>query len=590
MIPELVAPFTATGGVPGGFDAPRMLGVEQEYDLFAGNRQLDFRALFARSLARRRWVPFRNCDSAAILDAGYMLACDGQEAEFATAPIDYYGEGCLSLGREVMRCRKHMLKLLRGIGVPEVRGYSTHLSISVPAGREWELATALSMTAAPALILLMEGRPSPGLLIRPRRGRLEIGSEYIDDEMQLAAASVFLTGVVQAWLFDESLWAQFPHVRLMHSEEANIRPGIYLPRDAFGESIYEHGRTAKLELENGGKMSAGELLETCSRLALEALDDRISSRAANSLLRVVEQSGSLQIEQRSDPGSIASLPGFTPLPRPARTLQTLALAQGRLGLTARFVDWEGAAFSLNTNGKPKGETKNTALVVGVPWAQLPAFFNTARKKDLPGYVGGLGAARAELSSVEQLQTAGVFHAIDPQALGLQALSDKGSGKGQKGDPGKPSGQLKRPVFIPSGEPPTEPPTSGLRSLRTRLPRWTTGLAIFTGLVVIITVGIITLTSTVRRTYQTPTPTNTSSPTVRTRTVFPPTTTPSGTVTWTATPTVTASPTPTRRRVPILAPSSTPPDQNPPACDPQVDPNCPPPPPPPTACIPGLPCP
>jgi len=36
-------------------------------------------------------------------------------------------------------------------------------------------------------------------------------------------------------------------------EEANIRPGIFLPHDAYSESIYAYGRAANLELENGAE-------------------------------------------------------------------------------------------------------------------------------------------------------------------------------------------------------------------------------------------------------------------------------------------------------------------------------------------------
>jgi hypothetical protein len=550
----LAPPVHAPGGPPGGFDSARILGVEQEYDLFAGRSPLDFRALFARSLARRHSVPFRNCDSAAILDAGYMLACDGQEAEFATAPIDYHGEGCLTLAREVIRCRQDMLKLLHGIGIPDVRGYSTHLNISVPPGREWHLAIALSKTVAPALILLMEARQSPGLLIRPRRGRLEIGSEYIDHEDQLAAASVFLTGAVQACLFDEPLWGQFPRLSLKHWEEANIRPGVYLPHDAFGESIYEYGRAAKLELENGGTIRAGDLLEICSRLVLRALADKISLRAAKGLRRVVAHTGSLQIERPIDPGFIAQPVRFYSPTHAARTLQTLTLAQTRLGLTPRFVDWEGAAFSW--------ETKSTSLVVGVPWAQLPGFFHTTHKNDLPRYVKELGAVGPELASLDQLQSPGVFHAIDPVALGHQALSDKGNGKDRKGDSPKPSGQ--------SGEPPILP-------ARKRLPWWRIGLTIVTLLVLIFTVGrLINNNSTFGRSTRTPTITLTSSLPVRDRTVSQPTptwtSTTTSTPTWTPTPSVTLTPTRTRR--PFVPPTDTPRPPPPQPCDPQNDPNCP----------------
>ena len=519
-----------------------------------------------------------------------MLACDGQEAEFATVPIDYQGDGCLRLASEVTRCRVHMLKLLHSIGVPEVRGYSTHLNISAPPGREWELATVISATIAPALILLMEARQSPGLLIRPRRGRLEIGSEYIDDTDQLAAAIVFLTGTVQAYLFDGLLWAQFPRLSLKRWEEANIRPGIFLPHDAYSESIYAYGRAANLELENGGHISAGELLEGCSRLALAALAGKISPRSAHALRRLVDQTGSLQIERPLDPAVIARPVGFHAMIGTAQILQTITRSQDKFGLTPRFVDWEGAAFSWESEGN--------SLVVGVPWAHLPQFFINAQNNDIPAYVGGLGPVESELASLNQLQSPGVFRGVNPIALGTQALGNKDGGKNNKSGSSKPS------VELPS-----------LRILQNPIrPPWLTiGLVFIILLVSVLTILQLTgVFNNFRRSEQTPTITVTGSlpaqegtvtrlmPTVTTTFTNTPTSsttstatlvttltyTPSATLipTQTHTPLATlvptqtrsrsATPVPTRTRRPVVPPTPTiqsPPPQ-PTPCDP-ASPGC-----------------
>ncbi len=412
--------------------APTLLGVEQEFDLLRGESYIDFRGLFPTIIARTRSVPFRNCDSAAIVDAGYMLACDGREAEFATTPINSARDGCLSLAREASRCRAHMLGLLAKAGVREVRGYSTHLNVGVPIGREWELAAAFSTSIAPALVLLMEARQSPGLLIRPRRGRLEIGSEYIDDEGQLAAALVFLAGAVEAYLRNELLWKQFPRVRLKKWEHANIRPGIYLPHEAYGESMHELGRAARLELESGQKVTAGEIFESCAELALRALHGRVNERAGRALRRVVRQIGSLQIEQEKNPGAIRRRAAYFPATE-ARTLQNLASARGWTGLTPAFIDWEGAAFSW--------QSKEAPLILGIPWSNLPQFYTVVRKKELPQFVAKLGPAEAALTSLNQLQSPQAYERVDPVALGTQALNDKGMHAGRKGGAEKPPKQL-----------------------------------------------------------------------------------------------------------------------------------------------------
>lgn len=446
--------------------APALIGVEQEFDLFSGESYLDFRRLFPQVVARTRSVPFRNCDSAVILDAGYMLACDGREAEFATAPVDWHGDGCLSLAREAVRCRLHMLRLLKESGVPRVSGYSTHLSVSVPIGREWEIARAFAKTVGPALILLMEARQSPGLLIRPRRGRLEIGSEYLDDERQIAAAILLLTGAVRAYLQDPSLWRQYPRVRLKRWEAANIRPGIYLPHDAYGESLHERGRAAPLELTNGEQITAGKILESCAELSLCALKGQVSRSAARTLQRAVRKVGSLQIEQQRDPAVIKSRSSY----RSASQAKTLIrLASGSRDVTPAFVDWEGAAFSWNG--------KDVPLILGIPWSGLPQFFAAAEKKQIPEFIASLGPAQAQLNSLNQLRAPRAYASIDPVALGTQALNDKGMHAGVKGGTSKHPKRVSYTDFpeTESVQVPAESSTLA-QTLVARRPAWLTDSA------------------------------------------------------------------------------------------------------------------
>lgn len=406
---------------------PMMVGIEQEFDLSDGERDLDFRGLYPHIVAKARAFPFRNSDGAALVEAGYMLGCDGKEAEFATAPIHLENDGPVAAAREAIRCRIHMLQLLRGVGVPVIRGYSTHLSVSVPAGREPEIAQALSFTIGPALVMLLEARSSPGLLLRPRRGRIEVGSEYVDDERQLAAAITLLAGAVHAYLSNEERWNQLPRLKRAKWEEANIRPGIYLPRDAYGESIHDLGTHAQLELEDGGCVEAGDLLRVCGDLAIAELAGVVDEHSLRALAGVIRQPESLQIERGSDPGIIApKRPG-----RPAEeaaAVTRLTRPIGR-GLSLRFVDWEGAAFQWRGGGRD--------LVLGVPWAHLPAVFNAPPNR-IVASVGASGP-QGQLNSLDQLQTPQTFKSLDPAALGTQAVSDKGGAGGKGG--GKGGGKL-----------------------------------------------------------------------------------------------------------------------------------------------------
>lgn len=392
-----------------------LLGVEQEFELFQNGERLDFRTLFPSLVSRLSSVPFRDSDTAVLLEAGYMLACDGQDAEIATAPISYRRAGLPTLAREVSRCRGHLLQLLANHGIREVRGYSTHVSVSVPAGHEWEFATAAACTFAPALLLLMEARVSPGLLIRPRRGRLEIGSEYIDSEEQLEACLVFLAAAAHAWAQAGTTWGKLPRVRLERWQEANIRPGIYLPPDAFGESLHQHGRLAVLELEQGGRTTAGKLLESAADLLLAGVDKHVSPEATRILSEFARGDRTLQIELDTDPDLIAPGGARTAAPECADIISIVTAPQ-TLGLTPRFVDWHGAAFSPTDLKEP--------LVVAMPWAQLPRFFTEARESGRPNAVPSGRAGERILNSLDQLQSPGIYQEIDAAALGEQAAEVK----------------------------------------------------------------------------------------------------------------------------------------------------------------------
>jgi hypothetical protein len=521
-----------------------LLGVEQEHELFDGRRRLDFQSLFASAIARTPSIPFRNDDHATVLDAGYVLACDGWDAELATVPIPASGDGCLALAREVLRCRQHLLGLLRGLGVPDVHGYSTHLNISVPLGREEEVAHALARSIGPALILLMESRTSPGLLLRPRRGRVEVGSEYIDQERRLAAACVLLSGAVHAYLFRPETWELFPQVVLARWDEAIIRPGIFLPHDAYGESIYDRGRSARLELESGESATAGDLLASCLALALEGLGDEVSEPAAEVLRSVAGSPLDLPIEQgeSADPGMIVETRGPLSEVPEAGILKTLSRAGMGPAVAPRFVDWEGAAFSwVGPSGTP--------LIIAVPWQGLHPFFAAARAEGIQGFVAGLGTPQPELSSLSQLRSAGTYQAVDPVALGRETQA------GKRGDRKRePAAPLR---VAPSGR------------------RWLPWLLI--GLITLV-VALITCEEIVRRVVfprtPTPTPTRIVAATRRAK--------PSATATRTATPTVTPTPTPTS--TPTETPSPTPTQRRPrpTRTEPPQEP--------PTACTPGLPCP
>ena len=77
--------------------------------------------------------------------------------------------------------------------VSHVTGFSTHLNVSVPDDRALGIAHAFMNTCLVALATVIEPAGSKGLLVRPRRGRLEIRGEYLEGP-DLIAGLTLLAG------------------------------------------------------------------------------------------------------------------------------------------------------------------------------------------------------------------------------------------------------------------------------------------------------------------------------------------------------------------------------------------------------------
>src|SRR5262245_33905200 len=181
--------------------APRVgsiVGVEHEYVVELEGEQVDF-----RHLIHRLDVPGRRIDAAdrhAYRGAwGGTITADGREAEIATPPSTvgpYVGQRAARLAAEGAQLL--LRALLRGPqpGVASIRGYSTHLSVHVPRGTEARAARWLAERHGATVAWLLDGPESPGILFRPRPGRVELGGDFVDGE-RLALAAVFAVGLVR---------------------------------------------------------------------------------------------------------------------------------------------------------------------------------------------------------------------------------------------------------------------------------------------------------------------------------------------------------------------------------------------------------
>jgi hypothetical protein len=95
-----------------------------------------------------------------------------------------------------------------------LRGYSTHLNIEIDDRHVRLVATMIARRMAPALMLLLDGPQSPGLIVRPRHGRLELGGEFATGN-QLIDAKTMACGmamVADRAVIDRTFRSQLPPV------------------------------------------------------------------------------------------------------------------------------------------------------------------------------------------------------------------------------------------------------------------------------------------------------------------------------------------------------------------------------------------
>lgn len=231
-------------------------GIEHEFQVHDAAGVVDFRTLI-HTLA----VPGRRLDpadpNAYRCHWGGALTADGREAEIATPPIPLRA----GFTEEVLRAAaegRRVLSDLLPIG-HQLTGYSTHINVSVPDRSSLKTARRCASRFAVAIMMLLERADSPGLLIRPRPGRLEIGGEYSDGDA-LRAAVLMVTGAVLCCR-TTSLGRRLPPPVLVDLKPAVERFGFYVDRKAFGEDLYVVGRESQLQVRGGTRTAQRQLAD-----------------------------------------------------------------------------------------------------------------------------------------------------------------------------------------------------------------------------------------------------------------------------------------------------------------------------------------
>jgi len=207
----------------------RVIGVEHEYRVLdLDGNQVDFRELIT-TLS----IPGGGLDpgdpNAHHLPCGVLLTADGKEAEVATPPVPV-GPDCLRQASAWSELAEdQLLRVLpEGYGI---EGFSTHLNVAV-RGDVVEVARRFALRFALPMSLLVDHADSPGLLVRPRRGRLELGGDFIEGAQLRVALHFALAASIACEQAD--LPAVEPP-RLVRAKDR--RGGFFAHRDAPADAM-----------------------------------------------------------------------------------------------------------------------------------------------------------------------------------------------------------------------------------------------------------------------------------------------------------------------------------------------------------------
>jgi hypothetical protein len=242
-----------------------VLGIEHEYRVFDGGTQLDFETLLhTLGVEGLRLDP--TDPNAYRTPWGGLVTADGREAEVAIAPVAVRPGCTAELEWRTLVARRVLIDALPS----HVRldGYSTHVNLEVDDHDVVAAGRLFVKRFAPAMMLLLDRPTSPGLLVRPRCGRLEVGGEYCNgDQLRAAVTFAAASGLAcAAGARSREARRHLPRAVRSSVRPSNIRAGWYVDRRAFGVDLYRDGRRTQLHWGARGTWTAqAHLSETWER-------------------------------------------------------------------------------------------------------------------------------------------------------------------------------------------------------------------------------------------------------------------------------------------------------------------------------------
>ncbi len=389
----------------------RLFGLEHEFSVKRAGRRQDFRR-WIRRVARTSGRTIPAGPHAYFLPSGTLLSCDGAEAELSAPPEPVAPGLCRRVSEGAAARLDDLLRSLNAVSNPPLtlNGYSTHLSALCTGVDIDALANAYARTMAPGMMLLLDLPTSPGLLVRPRQRRFEVGGDYVPPGDFLGAATVFFLASFLATV-DAVVRRDLSRLPLRFDssqlKDASGRRGIYVERSAFGEDLYQRGRDALLRREDHTTIRAGDALEllwqhaeTYARRFADDDERALVSRAVAGARPLPCEIGDLSAHLRPSSSGIRR----TPRHAFAACLKPRRVRERRISPYA--VTWDYVVYRVS--GPPRRGFLNVPLASFQRWSADLAAGRAHRWLERP--------AMQALSSPGDADTAGMYDAAEGTVL------------------------------------------------------------------------------------------------------------------------------------------------------------------------------
>ncbi|HUH08437.1 MAG TPA: hypothetical protein VML96_11630 [Egibacteraceae bacterium] len=384
------------------------IGIEHEFlVLDATGARVDFRrVIHGLRLGRPDLMPLdRNAYPVA---SGSVVTADNKEAEIAIPPTAVASgfarrlDGWAAFERAGLARRTAPMTL---------KGDSTHLNVTLPPGVDPDRVADLFATRfALGLMLLMDQQHSPGLLVRPRPYRLELGGEYAVGRTLRSAVAYAVGGALACIEAAASgSTAALPPALDVKLERGVLRYGWYVARTAFGGDLYSTGRSTAVARASGESWQAGEALAAAWSVARHHLGAHAGPADVAECDKIVAGSLPLPIEAHEEIDLRVSRPR-----RPRSEFGSALKARRRpmFELAPVMLTWQAAVFLVvDVN------TRRLAYVA-VPGYGLNHFLRSLDGGSLDGLITAYLALRPSgrrLRSVREVRSVGMF-----DELGLRA--------------------------------------------------------------------------------------------------------------------------------------------------------------------------